>query len=366
MDILYILRPEVEQLPPVISQIHVLAEKGHNITIVSMRISDYAKRIFYNPNITFLSLTKYKEDKNSFNKIINIWRFRKLLSSTLSKKKYDIIWIGSVDTAVYCKKILKGYKNTIFNIFELYDKFPNILSRIKEVAQKAKVVIVPEYNRAHILKVWLNLQKRPLVIPNKPYFPEVIAEKSTLEIVKKLKSLNKKIILYQGWISEERDISRIIEALSMMETQDEFKLVLMGPVVERKSLNIIKEKYPNVIYIPYLKPPQHLYVTELAYIGIATYDDSSLNTIFCAPNKIYEYALKGVPILARDIPGLKNTVGNHNIGICVDTYNKQDIINAILNIDKNHEQYVNATQLFLKESDISQYICSVLDAFSIS
>lgn len=360
MKIIFVLRPDIEKLPPVMSQLYALTEQGHDVTVISTRVSAYIKQLYSNDSITFVSLRKAKPDHGILQKMINLFHFRKLVKKHLQSNRDSVVWIGSADTAVYCRDIFYSRPKTILNIYELYDKFPKTLKRVQNIARRASAVIVPEYNRAHILKVWLKLQKMPVVIPNMPYFRETVADSHTAEVMKALAACHKKIVLYQGWISEERDISCIAEAMNSMEEKNEYVLVLMGPLSGEQAFHKIKEKYPNLIHIPYLDPPQHLHITEMAYIGIASYDDSSLNTIFCAPNKIYEYALKNVPMLARAIPGLVYSVESNQVGVCVDTYNVESIINGIRLLDRNHSFYQSNMKAFLEKSNIGVKINEVI------
>lgn len=51
-------------------------------------------------------------------------------------------------------------------------------------------------------------------------------------------------------------------------------------------------------------------VTRLATLGVLSYFPVSenyadvINPIYCAPNKIFEYAKYGIPMISNDIPGL--------------------------------------------------------------
>lgn len=363
---IFVLRPEIESLPPCISQINSMLELGFEVDVITMHVSSYIKNFFDGKAITFYSPKKFYNDSNVIGKILNIIEFRRFLKKKLKDKTDGILWIGSLDTAQFFKSVfLKcNTQKTVLNIFELYDKYQHKLKQIMPIARKADEVIVPEYNRAHILKVWLGLKKTPVVIPNKPYIAQSHIEPETLEIVNNLKKSNKKIILYQGWISADRDITVIAEALNKLN-DDNYLLVLMGKETKHGVIDIIKRKYHNVVVIPFLKPPQHLFVTEVAYIGIATYDDSCLNNIFCAPNKIYEYALKGVPILARDIPGLHSTVGLEKIGVCVDTDDIDKIIEGIKEIEYNYSFFSETAFKFQKECDILEKYRHLTEYLSI-
>lgn len=66
----------------------------------------------------------------------------------------------------------------------------------------------------------------------------------------------------------------------------------------------LRSRYASerVLFVPFIRPPHHLQVTRLASIGVLSYfpDPSSLaaviNPLYCAPNKIFEYARYGVPM----------------------------------------------------------------------
>ncbi len=359
--ILYLLRPELETLPPSMSQVLVLLENGYEVKVVTTNASEYIRSFLKYPNVEFVTINKKcKIGVGKADKFLDILLFREVVKKAVNSNEYDLIWVGSADTARYCRDILKDKSPMVLNIYELYDKCPGVLKSIRDVAKASNAVVVPEYNRAHILKVWLGLTKCPVVIPNIPRFGEVGISPDTQKIVDELKATNKKIVLYQGWIGKDRDVSRIADALGRMENKDDYLLVLLGKAPSHDTIPYIKSKFENTVHIPYLNPPQHLFVTETAYMGIATYDDSSLNNIFCAPNKIYEYAEKGVPILARDIPGLSSTVGKMRAGALADTDNVGCILKAIDDIDENHDLYVSNLERFLNEYDVNKLVLDIV------
>ena len=361
-NVLYLLRADLESLPPSMSQILTLCQQGCRVTIVSMNASEYIRDFFKNQEVEFVTLEHPPAGrKNIADKVRCLLQYRKLVKRAIETIQYDLLWIGSADTARYCKDILSSVPPpTVLNIYELYDKAPKVLDAIKTIAQNAQVVVVPEYNRAHILKVWLELKKTPVVIPNKPCFREVEILPETQKIVDDLKQLDKKIVLYQGWIGRDRDVSQIARALQQLDCHNKYALVLLGTATAPDTINVLQSVFPTTVHIPFLLPPQHLFITECAHMGIATYDDSSLNNIFCAPNKIYEYAEKNVPILARDIPGLSSTIGKFKAGVCVDMSDVDAVAVAIKEIDANHETYVAALGDFMNEHSVERSISKIL------
>ena len=361
-NVLYLLRDDLENLPPSISQILTLCEIGCNVTVVTMHASQYIRDFLNDREVSFLSLSEACADGTDIlRRFRRLFAYRALARRAIAAESYDLLWIGSGDTARYCKDLFaKNTAPSVLNIYELYDKNPEILRAIKPVAQNAACVVVPEYNRAHILKVWLELKKTPVIIPNKPCFPVVEILPDTKKIVDELKTLRKKIVLYQGWIGKDRNVSQIARALDLLEQKDEYALVLMGNAPSPDTVEKIRSIFSGTIHIPFLNPPQHLFVTELAHMGVATYDDSTLNNIFCAPNKIYEYAEKNVPVLARDIPGLSSTVGKYRAGVCVDMDDPDEIAAAILKISADHETYAAALGGFLDACGVEQSIRKII------
>lgn len=97
---------------------------------------------------------------------------------------------------------------------------------------------------------------------------------------------------------------------------------------ESDYLHELQKEYPNGFeYLGFIKPPHHLAIQKYCDIGILTYvsDTGSINPIFCAPNKIFEYARLGMPMLCNDIPGLKYTVESSDMGYCCDINDTDDI-----------------------------------------
>lgn len=102
-----------------------------------------------------------------------------------------------------------------------------------------------------------------------------------------------------------------------------------------------------------------------ADICVAFYKDNSINNRFCAPNKIYEYAGFGAPMLCNPIPGLTETVGAAGAAECVDFHDAKALMDAIGRIDAAPDQYRVAANAFFDNTDNSETLKVLLeDAFS--
>lgn len=276
--------------------------------------------------------------------------YRKESIKILRKQKdsESLIWLGTADSAIAISDKLKN-KNYVLNILELYDNNKFYRENLAKIVNNAKAIICCEYNRANIMRSWYNLEKTPYVIPNKPYQNNFNQIQENKDIIDKIK--NKKIILYQGMISADRDLVNLAKALK--EINSNYWLVLMGRDYNN-SVSKIKSNYEKTIYLGYIPAPEHLLYTQYAYIGIANYDYSCLNNVFCAPNKIYEYTGFRIPVLCNDIPGLYYTIGKSKAGVCIDFNNISEIKNGIEKIEKNYDEYSNNANKFYADIDINE------------
>ncbi|KIR02418.1 hypothetical protein P261_01233 [Lachnospiraceae bacterium TWA4] len=208
---------------------------------------------------------------------------------------------------------------------------------------------------------WWKLSKSPYILRNKPYgHPRLRycqgSTEQTREAIAKIEG--KKNIMYQGAINVDRDLSSLAQALKA--NNSEYYLVLSGRN-ENNSVEALTKIYPKTIYLGNIPAPLHLEITSHATICVAFYKDNCINNRYCAPNKIYEYAGSGVPMLCNNIPGLTDTVGKSKAGECVDFYNQNAIIQAINKINAHYEDYCTAAKEFFDLTDNSEKLKQIVN-----
>ena len=359
--ILLIFDGKMSFLPPFQTIINCLLDKGeYDIKVVSTEEETETDSMYEQKGIVINHCYKryYFSDpirKNIF-RIIKEIKIYKGINNYINRIPHDILWIIHEKTAIKIRPLLKN-RPFILSIYELRDDEKKLLKKLSRVANQATVNVVCEYNRAQIQRSWFNLDEMPIVFPNKPFnHPRKRGAESPLVIKQGIK-----YVLYQGIITENRNLEILSEAISGM---DGFKLVLMGG--KTQYLNRLLEKYPSIIYINHIKAPNHLKVTSNAYIGVVSYGYKCLNTLYCAPNKIWEYSGFGIPMLANDVPGLKYTVENNQTGVCVDMNSVDNIRKAIKVIDNNYELYSKNASAFYDTCDVSAIVEDILRKFETS
>lgn len=360
MKIILIHKAEFHKRPPVISTLSILLELGYEVILITTGISEEWKAKLANKNCQVFTYLP-KKNNNVIFKIHDYLSFKKFAYKHIDKF-YDndtIIWVESAYTIVALGDKLNKYKH-ILQIQELHESFKFQLRAIAKVIHQSLAVFMPEYNRTVFYQVWFKLQHRPYVLPNKPYFIPTDSELDKLE--NKYKNLidifnTKKVILYQGIIDPNRDLSNYIKATKKLGP--DFQFVLLGK--DYNMVDYYKSIDPTIIHIDFIPAPDYLCFTRKAFIGIVSYNTNSLNNVYCAPNKIWEYSYFRLPMIGNDIPGLKYSIYQYKVGVCIDEHSVDSIYQAIKSIDKNYESFTFAATTFYNSINNLETIKQVLN-----
>lgn len=363
MKIIIVHKAKLNFSPPVLSVILNLIDLGHNIVLIDEGIDKKWQEHLANKGVTIHTI-KSSATRNPLKKISQYYNFRKktkeLLKQYLPQKKDGLLWIEGSYTILALQGLINKY-NYILQIQELGETVKYQLRAINKVIHDAKIVFMPEYNRTILYQIWFKLKNRPIVLPNKPYFipSEQDIKKLESKYEGELESFKqKKIILYQGHIGKDRDLSAYVQAVKNLG--DDYKFVLLG--TDYGMVDHYKKIDPNIIHIDFIPAPDYLVFTKHAHIGILSYIPECLNNAFCAPNKIYEYAAYRLPMLGNNIPGLLFPFMVNDIGEIIDENDSASIQNAILKISKNRDEYAENAFQFFESSDNKKIIDKELNS----
>jgi glycosyltransferase involved in cell wall biosynthesis len=368
--VVYICRVPPESLPVGPGIAFALRSLGYPVTMVVPSCSQSTGSLLQDAGIEIASVFEGSEVlSESRQRLSRLWGCRRFRARTLAiVKKHrssPLLWISGGQTMWALGRAILDYPY-LLQLHELYDAFPLRRSVLGYFSRRAKAVVVPESCRAAILRTWLHLPQTPLVLPNKPYsHPRqrhlAIRDSVAREIVNQING-ESRIILYQGHIQADRDLSVVAEAVSQFG--NELRLVVMGRS-HGGSLEGLKRICPSILHVPFVPAPHHLDITSHAHLGLACYDYSSLNNVFCAPNKIWEYAGFGIPVLCSDNPSLRSAVALSQSGKCVNLNDVREITDAIRQICDNYQHFSQRAGAFYDSLDINALVANIMcKAFS--
>jgi len=360
--------------PPVLSLVENLLNNNKKVYLISYGTKKAPSKITDNQNLKMYEVPTPK-GKGVVSKLFRDY-FRRLYTKNVVKKlmrKADILWTTTDISVRSLGNLVLKYKH-VMQLMELEESYPYIVGLkyprfpLKKYAQKAWKTVVPEINRAYIQKTWWELEKTPIVLPNKPYSIDLsIRDDHIIKAENKLKNESRKIVMYLGNLSSDRSLSMFAKAL--YELGEGYCLYIVGKIddSEKNEFESLKKKYNNIEYLGYFTAPTHLNVLKHAYIGLLPYYPNSkhpfispLNIQYCAPNKIFEYCAFGVPMIGTDVMGLKGPFERYNIGECCDFGDTNSIVKSIKTIEKNYSEISNNCRLYNKVFDLDEIVRDII------
>ena len=369
MNILIALFGNIENDGRVLRSINTLKKK-YQITSFS-----YCNKTNFKINdVKLIKRKSPKNKKNFFELILFIYNLLKIIF----RNKYDIIYLNDyflsipINLIYYLKpsKIIydaheliiseRLYKNNNLdntiskkdenikkNKYELIDTFFYLFEKIS--IKKVNLTITANRERAEIMKNHYNLKKLPEIIKNIPNntIKKNLYTRNFLEKkFKFLRNYNGKIFVYQGLISTKRELHNIIIKLSEIKNT---KILIIGSG-EKDYINYLKNLFKkkslsNIHFIDNIDLKSLYSILKISNLGIISYSNINLNNKFCAPNKLYEYAMFNLPMISSNQIIFRKTFKKYKIGF---------IYNENKKISKEYElliQNINLKKEFKKFND---------------
>lgn len=179
------------------------------------------------------------------------------------------------------------------------------------------------------------LLPEPIIIKNATLPPNrIINDDGRLHKAAGLKP-DQKILLYQGGFAIHRGLDSLVKSAVLLP--DDWTLVMMGWGRFEPELKAIAKSIDpggrRIRFIPGAPQRELAEWTTGAALGVIPYENVCLNHWYCTPNKLWEYPVAGVPILASPFPELEQTVTKHDIGrVLADPVTPQNIAETVASI----------------------------------
>jgi glycosyltransferase involved in cell wall biosynthesis len=148
-----------------------------------------------------------------------------------------------------------------------------------------------------------------------------------------------RIALYQGGLLESRSLDILVRAARFLDP--EHLIVLMGSGGSRRTLEAliavegVSERVKILPPVPY---EELLQWTVSADLGLIVYRPSySPNIQYCLPNKLFEYLMAGVPILASSLESCAEVLERYDAGRVVEELTPEAVGRAISSLLADRE-----------------------------
>lgn len=167
----------------------------------------------------------------------------------------------------------------------------------------------------------------PTILRNLPAYAE--PEPSSILHSRLGLPAGEKIVLYQGGIQAGRGLEQLIDAVPLMRGGT---ILLLGSgklkpaLLDRVASRGLSERIRFHNAVPVGELPQW---TACAYVGLQILQDTCPNHHTSLSNKLLEYMMAAVPVIASDLPEMRRVVEDTGAGILVDASSPAAIAEAV-------------------------------------
>jgi len=221
-------------------------------------------------------------------------------------------------------------------------------------ARYANLIVAANQERAELMQRHYNLANTPVVVRNIPSVNHGTLDRSVIMAIYPAlvrRSADEFLILYQGDISLSRGIDKFVLSLAHLPAQ--YRMIVVGDGPDLERLKAIGQAFAGEGRFDTLGAIENRLLPAIAAeadVGIVTYPFEGMNNIYCSPNKIYEYAQAGLPVVSTDQPPLRSMVVSYEIGVLVSRIDTPEAIAAaIRGVVENKTKYTRSLAHFLRD-----------------
>jgi glycosyltransferase involved in cell wall biosynthesis len=188
--------------------------------------------------------------------------------------------------------------------------------------RKVHRIITVSDSIARILQTRYQLEE-VTVLRNLPmYQPPVQSDRIRAELDL---SSDRPIVLYQGGFLTDNGLSEQIEAAASFR-EAVFVLIGDGPC-ETELKRQVQESglQEKVFFIPRVPFQELHFYTCAADLGLCLIKGTGRSFYYSMPNKLFEYLMAGLPVLASDFPEMRKVISETGAGQVIDPRNQTAI-----------------------------------------
>lgn len=222
---------------------------------------------------------------------------------------------------------------------EGYQSFRKVVGWIeKKLMPKAVATITTTDTRAKFFARAYSI-KRPIVLQNRP---RILVNKRQDNFDNKrlrnelgLTNLEWPIILYQGGLQQGRGLHKLVKCAELVP--EAYFVFIGGGRLTHELTNLthelgLTERVKFIPTVPLSDLPEY---TACADIGVQPIENTCLNHYSTDSNKLFEYILAEIPVVATDFPEIRKIVNGYNIGEIVPDKNVEQLALTLNNLVNN-------------------------------
>lgn len=154
------------------------------------------------------------------------------------------------------------------------------------------------------------------------------------------------LLVYTGSVTINRGLDMVLTALQHLT---EFHLVTVGPWNENEKAILLE--YAREIGVderfhmhPKVPAEELIDLISGADLAVIPIQDACLSYRYCLPNKLFEAAFSGLPVVASNLPDMSRFISENELGATFESDNPESLTAAIREVFRRRNEYVSAAK----------------------
>jgi glycosyltransferase involved in cell wall biosynthesis len=312
-----------------------MQQAGYDVRVVALHEAGLLeKETIQNIPVHRIRLKTRGWSKHSFIQIIKYVEF--MLRFIKNYRKTDYIHCNGLEllfVSVLLKWLTFGRAKIVYDAHEFETEKSGMKHWEKKVSHVMERTLINQADQVLSVSEGIALEyakryniSKPDLVMNCPFFVDV--PKRDLFRQRFQIGSDKKIFLYQGGLYRGRGLEMMIHAFRQIQRED-VVLVIMGFGELEGMVTQAANTTANIFYHEAVAPDVLLQYTASADIGISFIENICLSYYYCVPNKFFEYAMAGLPILVSNSHELKKFTEYYQCGSVVQEYTVSSLLDGI-------------------------------------
>ena len=296
-----------------------------------------------------------------------------LIYSEIDGDKYDVIHAHDIIGLMVAMKLKKKYCSLkiVWDAHEFYPKIV-ILNRPDEqpVYQKLYRQVIIESSSKIDFFITINESAKKYYQKNFPKLPPATIlmnasrrpQKKPLQYgsLRSMASLAKdqRVVIFLGGLSLGRGIKMLLDVVDRLPVNWSILFMGSGPLEDEISQKILTTKRLRpkgrdpLNILPMVDLDDLSFWTSQADVGVIPYENIGLNHLYCTPNKIWDYASSGIPIIATNLPEMSLLIKKYNLGFLLPKiFSDDDFLNILKKFDDSKIKEISGNCVKFSEKE---------------
>lgn len=212
-------------------------------------------------------------------------------------------------------------------------------------------LVTPNASRAEVYARRCRLRHAPIIVRNYP--PTLDVQPSDLLRQELGLTSRTRLVVYHGALIDGRALDNLVA--SVREYDSDIALVVIGEQTPYfhtvlEPLARSTDVRQRIHFVPFVSPERVLEYVASADLGVVIYQNINLNNYLCAPTKLYEYLMVGLPVVVSAFPEMLELLHRLPVGRAFNPDDASSIAAAINVFFRTWDQQRSEIQAALRKA----------------